>query len=144
VGFLGTLLRVCTRKTPENSNDADRSAEGSETLNQQQKNSGLLSQMLIFAGAMADNITTERIKLLTLRDVITRFVDLKPDAGNLRGALLVQPHREGSMVYWIFLDSANNLQSGDDGLPLGAKAICTNLDEELATMLGGRDVLIVE
>ena len=138
------LLGACTRKTPGSSNDAERSAEGSEALSQQQNNSGLLSQMLIFAGAMADSLTTERIKLLTLRAVITRFVDLKPEVGNLRGALLVQPHREGSMVYWIFLDSNNNPQSGNDGQPLGAKAICADLDEELATMLGGRDVLIVE
>jgi hypothetical protein len=94
---------------------------------------------------MVDNLSTERIQELTLREAITRFVEGKPKPFEAaKGALIVQPHREGKLVFWAFLESDNSLMCGDDGKPYGRKAICGRLDDELTATLKGNELLIVE
>lgn len=98
-----------------------------------------------FIDGMLDNLSIERIEELTLREAITRFVDGKPKSVELaKGALIVQPHREGKLVLWAFLHSDNTPMCGDDGKPFGRKAICARLDDELTTTLKGKELLIVE
>ncbi len=103
------------------------------------------SPLLSFIRGMAENLAIERIGQLTLREAVTRFVETRPERPfPVKGALIVQPHREGKQVVWVFLDRDNNLVRDDDGQPPGRKAICSTLDEELTTLLAGRELLIVE
>jgi hypothetical protein len=107
--------------------------------------SEVLRPFLAFMEGMSESLATERIELLTLRDAIRRFVEGKPkQCEPVKGALIVQPHREGKLVLWAFLDSDNSVMRGDDCKPLGRKAICGTLDDELTAMLGERELLIVE
>ena len=105
----------------------------------------VLRPLLTFMEGMAESLCAERIDELTLREVVKRFVEGKPESPeSLKGALFVKPHREGQLVLWTFLDSTNNVIRGKDGAPLGCKAICAVLDEELTTMLAEHELLIVE
>jgi hypothetical protein len=104
-----------------------------------------LGELVAFMKGMLECLATERIDQLTLREVITRFVEEKPERPYpLRGALLVLPHCEGKQVAWAFLDHENALVRGENGNPLGRKAICATLDGELDAMMAGRELLIVE
>lgn len=104
-----------------------------------------LGELSAFMRGMMESLATERIGQLTLRDAITRFVETKPERPYpVRGALLVLPHREGKQVVWAFLDPEDALVRGEDGKPLGRKAICATLDDELASLMAGRELLIVE
>lgn len=103
-----------------------------------------LGELAIFMMGMLESLATERIGQLTLRAAISRFVEEKPERPYpVRGALLVLPHREGKQVVWAFLDPEDALLRGEDGKPLGRKAICATLDGELEAMMAGRELLIV-
>jgi len=104
-----------------------------------------LRPFLAFMEVMAESLATERIEELTLREAITRFVEGKPKQFEpAKGALIVQPHREGKLVYWAFLNSDNSMMCGEDGKAFGRKAICSRLDAELVATLKGNELLIVE
>jgi len=98
-----------------------------------------------FIDGMLDNLATERMEELTLREAITRFVEGKPKPFEpAKGALIVQPHREGNMVLWAFLKEDNSLMCDETGKPYGRKAICNRLDQELLATLKGSELLILE
>jgi hypothetical protein len=103
-----------------------------------------LGELAAFMKGMLESLATERIGQLTLREAITRFVETKPERPYpVRGALLALPHREGKQVVWAFLDPEDALVRDEEGAPLGRKAICAGLDEELEAMMAGRELLIV-
>lgn len=98
-----------------------------------------------FMEGMLDNFSIERVEELTLREAITRFVEGKPKSLEpAKGVLIVQPHREGKIVFWAFLKEDNNLICDESGKPIGRKAICARLDQELISTLRGNELLIFE
>lgn len=143
MSFLRTLLGL--RSDPEKAKP-QAAKNGAETVDHPVAiGSEGLGELAAFMKGMLGCLATERLGQLTLREAITRFVDGKPERPYpVRGALIVQPHREGKQVVWAFLDRDDNLELDGDGRPLGRKAICAGLDEELDAMMAGRELLIVE
>jgi hypothetical protein len=140
MSFLKILLGLKNRTDEE-----DRTQTEQAGVKAGEHERDAINTMLTFIKGMVESLATERIEFLTLREAITRFVEVKPERPYpVRGALIAQSHREGKLVVWAFLDRDNNMILDDSGAPLGRKAICAQLDEELTAMLDGRELLIVE
>lgn len=142
MGILRSILGLDDRlKSPQQSvTTADM-----PTIDAKESISEILHPFLTFMDGMAENLSTERMEQLTLRDAITRFVEGKPEQWQpTKGALIVRPHREGKLVLWAYLDKENGIVRKEDGKPFGRKAICGRLDDELTATLAGREMLIVE
>ena len=124
---------------------ASADATDKDTTAQPETISEALRPFRAFIEGMLDNLVTERMDELTLREAITRFVEGKPkQVEPAKGALIVQSHREGKIVLWAFLKSDNTLICDESGKPFGRKAICSRLDSELTATLKGNELLIFE
>jgi hypothetical protein len=84
------------------------------------------------------------VRLLTLREVVAYFADKHPGEPQvLAGALLANPHPKGFLIFQVFLDHADNLCVDGNGTPYGRRMVAQQLDDELAALLGQRDLLVV-
>lgn len=135
MGMLDIILGLNSKPKEQRKTDAKTAAKQSETLR----------PFKAFMDGMLENLAIERMDELTLRKAITRFVEGKPKPLEpAKGALIVQPHREGKIVFWAFLKEDNSLMCDEAGKPFGFKAICSKLDAELTATLKGNELLIFE
>lgn len=142
MSILGSLLGLAKRTDEAERSGSDAKANDSAAP---VGVSERLRPFLVFMEGMAESLATERIQELTLREAVTRFVEGKPVTSQpAKGALIVQPHRDGKLVLWTFLDGDDRLMCDETGKPLGRKAICASLDEELAAILKDKELLIIE
>jgi hypothetical protein len=84
-------------------------------------------------------------ELLTYTDVITYFVEKRPDDDLIQcGALLRAYDSKAWTMSFVFLDGANSICASADGARYGQTLRIKNLDEELVELFGGKDLVIFQ
>lgn len=87
----------------------------------------------------------EEVTELTYEQTVRYFVEQRPDDVTIvKGAVLLQPLRQGRLTVWLYLDANNEMVCREDGTPYGRKLLVRHLDEELEEAFGGTELLILE
>jgi hypothetical protein len=87
----------------------------------------------------------EVVQLLTYGEAIAYFVEHRPaDASVVKGAMLLQDHAEGRMLFQMFLDKDSALACDSGGKPYGRRLVVKALDPELEQTFGGKDLVVLE
>ena len=85
------------------------------------------------------------VQELTYSDAIAYLVDHKPnDPRFAKGAILLQPQKQGILTFFLFLAADNTPLSDSDGKFYGKKILGRKLDEELLEAFDGTELLLLE
>jgi hypothetical protein len=85
------------------------------------------------------------VEVLTYPDVITYFVENRPQDEQTRsGALLRERHRNLWILSFIFLNSEGSICSHPDGTNYGQRLRVRNLDEEMMELFSDKDLVVFE
>jgi hypothetical protein len=84
-------------------------------------------------------------ELLTYTDVITYFVEQRPDDEVIRCGALLRAHDSNAWTMsFVFLDEANSICAGVDGTRYGQTLRIKNLDAELMDLFAGKDLVVFQ
>jgi len=90
-------------------------------------------------------IGPETISKMSYSEAMGYFVDKRPkDSRVVKGAMLLQDHHRGHLLFQFFLDKNNEMVSGANKKPYGRQLIVKSLDDELQQAFGDKDLIIVE
>lgn len=84
-------------------------------------------------------------KLLTYREAIRLTVERRPlDPHVVKSALMRQSGGRQVSVTWLYLDAANAICSDALGRPYGMRRNFSGMDDELTSVFGAEDVVVME
>jgi len=90
-------------------------------------------------------IGPEVIDHMSYSEAMRDFLEQRPRGPNIaKGAMLLQPHPQGNLLTQVFLDEKNDLACDPTGKPYGRRLVVRNLDQELDTTFGDKDLVVVE
>jgi hypothetical protein len=85
------------------------------------------------------------VEVLTYPDVITYFVENRPQDDQIRsGALLRERQRNLWILSFIFLNSEGSICSHPDGTNYGQRLRVRNLDQEMMDLFSDKDLVVFE
>jgi hypothetical protein len=95
--------------------------------------------------ANSDSSGQKQTELLTFSEAIGYFGAERPDDPRIeKGVLMLDKRRNGTLVTWGFLNSANLPVKKEDGTAYGKRVLALKLDQELLEYFGDSDLIIFE
>ncbi len=85
------------------------------------------------------------VETLTYSDVVTYFVEHRPDDEQARRGALIRERRPNLWILsFVFLNDTDSICTGVDGKEYGQKLRVRKLDEEMVELFSGKDLVVFE